>query len=174
MIIHSFDVGYKNLGVCVAELKNNTLKILYLDTWDISQNFVKNNVQVLGYNLYNKILILDKFPQCDVMIYENTMNINDKSKAVQNFLIYEYCTISQIRATAAAKNTVYFHNDLKIQNFLPRYSTSYSANKAQTKANLEYYIEQHDIKLELKKKDDAADAFMQIIAIYFPDCHQLI
>jgi hypothetical protein len=68
---------------------------------------------------------------------------------------------------ASVKNSIFFCEDGRYENFIKRYSTNYAANKAHCKFNLCHWAGLHDPTLlkGIKKRnwDDVADAFMMIM-----------
>jgi hypothetical protein len=149
---------------------DNMVKIVYKDKWKLTPDKkLKTSMTtlILG-NLKNKIqsLILE-FSEPKYAIYEFQMGHNVKTGHIQDAIIYQFVSTKTklIKMGASLKNTIAFTNDLKIQNFYAKYSSSYKANKMHSEAGFKYWCNNFNIELNKKEKlDDMADAFNQIIA----------
>jgi hypothetical protein len=104
------------------------------------------------------------------ILIEFQMNVNDKSRAVYNQLLYEFCDCGDIVCMPPAlKNTVYLHKGLMHGEFMDKCSSNYQANKNHSKYNFVYYLciyNQLGLLKGIKAKnyDDVADTFMQFLA----------
>jgi hypothetical protein len=120
----------------------------------------------------------------DYILIEYQMGPNDKTRGIVTQLISHYISPLQfmegeldnnepfpIVATVgpSLKNTIQFAKHLKLSEFMLKYLDNYRANKAHSRANLEYLLKVTDREHFLKgvKKgnyDDLGDALLQAIA----------
>ncbi len=104
------------------------------------------------------------------LLIEYQMNANDKSRAVYNQLVYEFCDLCDIVCMPPAlKNTVYLNKALRYGEVLNVSGANYQANKNHSKYNFMYYLcvtkQLHLLKgVKSKNYDDIADTFMQMVA----------
>jgi hypothetical protein len=185
MIFVSFDIGVKNLALCV--LRHDDDKITIID-WDVislaeSKKQIKgvNNIaEVLFYELDN---IIGKLQTKDinhidkVMIENQPSNLNGIMKTIQ-YLIFSYFDL--LRHWDGVVGEVHMINpSLKLQHheYQPDSKKSteklsrrdkYKQNKSDGIEICSHYIRNDDILKNIfrlhKKKDDLADTCLQTVA----------
>ena len=120
----------------------NQWHILYMDVVDLisGKKVIETSVTERCLALKTYVTSLDRmFPVPDIVLIEDQMTPNEKSRGVFYCLMYHY--------TPMAKNVNARHkNDFNlgggyITDFLLAYSKSEAANKAHTKANMLAYLE---------------------------------
>jgi len=156
-------------GNCQAT--NDIIKFEYLDVWDLSDNQGDRlNIVTPAKVLSQYLQWVDReFGAMGIMIYENQMNLNDKSRTMSHYIIYHYAMKDTmiVKMFPHEKNKIHFSPELKYQNFIKKYAKSYTANKAHSKANLQYLAKLYNLDIAHianKNLDDVADALMQIFA----------
>jgi hypothetical protein len=128
--------------------------------------------------LNNYLTILDKristiTNDFEVLI-EYQMNSNDKSREISHFLAYHYNYVDKIHSVDAnLKNKIKLNDDelLHISHFISKYSNAEYARKQHATALAKYFCQMFNIQQAIisedvrnKKKDDSADALLQILA----------
>lgn len=131
---------------------------------------IKEKINIEWGEIYNS---------CEVLI-EYQMNSNDKSRTIQNQILYHYINkLNNERihiVNPGLKNQIFCYSSEKgIYNkygdFIEKYSTNYSANKNHSKACFLDFLKKRkcfDLVVKIKKKnlDDIADAFIMAIVFY--------
>jgi len=126
----------------------------------------------------------------DVVLIEYQMSANDKSRSIATALAYEFSpacgefrswppALPQKTASEKApivhivgpalKNTVFFGEDGRMQNFRKRYIDNYACNKAHSRYNFLKWITEHNCRsiiADIPKAniDDVADSFLMAYA----------
>jgi hypothetical protein len=183
--IHSFDCAVKSMGVCTMDLivpmypdmyqvnelayhvSNKMIKISTLEVWDVKNDGklkIEKIAKILKVRL-DHLCQTDGIP--DLMIYENQMNVNDKSRTISHFLIYHYAKSEVVRMGPSLKNTIHLGPGLRHSDFLKKYSHPYKGNKMHCLRNFEYFCDVYNIDISHipnKNRDDVGDAFMQTLA----------
>lgn len=187
MIYVSFDIGVKNLALCILNHTNDTLSII---DWDVicladSKKQLKgiNNIaEVLFYELDN---IIGKLQDIDIqyidrVIIENQpSNLNGIMKTIQ-YLIFSYFDLLR-HWDKVVGEVILINPSLKLQHhtYVPSSKQNicneklarrdkYKQNKADSIEICSYYI-QNDERLKTffsshKKKDDLSDTCLQTVS----------
>lgn len=161
-------------------LLNSSLVIRLCDVVDLNQG--RTNKEITQLEKTKKLkevltvltILLCEFKTANPyeeikVLLEYQMSANYQANAVFNQIFYHFIDFSPITISPCYKNKVFFSEELEYKHFSNKYSTSYAANKAHTKANFLYFLEtfnmSHSVQ-HIKKKniDDAADSFMQVFA----------
>jgi hypothetical protein len=184
MIYISFDIGVKNLALCILKQTNNTITII---DWNII-TLAENKKQIKGVNKISEVLyyeldnIIGKLQDIDIkyidkVIIENQpSNLNGIMKTIQ-FLIYGYFDLLR-HWDKVVGEVILINPSLKLQNhtYTPQtFANSstdrrekYKLNKQQSIEICKQYIaDDHDlinIFMNHKKKDDLADTCLQTIS----------
>lgn len=155
----------------ISNILNKIIKIIYIDcvnvtdTTDISDLAPKLSACIT--NIHNKIKISDK--EIDYLVYEFQMNMNDKSRAISTMLIYHYLQNNKtkcIRSMPTSKNKISITPEHDHRNFIKKYANCKSANKHHCASSMIYWMKLFGVSIDHigNKKDDAGDAFMQILS----------
>jgi len=190
MKVISFDIGIKNLALCILESNNNEISII---DWRVITLFDKKK-DVNGINSLSEILFLEldniigllkelNHDYIDYVLIENQpSNLNGIMKSIQ-LLIYSYFSllkhwdkfIGQVLLINASLKLQY-HNFkpeplIKIdatRNKKEQKRDKYRNNKNDGIEITKYYIKNNDILnnffIKHKKKDDLADTLLQTIS----------
>ena len=180
MIIASFDIGIKNLAICVIEKSNETFSINYWNVISVidddqkvknitTQNLVKNLIFCINDLHHNDGV----FENIDEFIIELQPTVNPKMKMVSNtlytILIDRFCcnenkNDNKIVKFFRAKNKLKVYCGQKIECKL---KSDYSKRKFLSIQYTKYILNKLNMSSELiffndcKKKDDLADCFLQ-------------
>jgi len=185
MIYISFDIGVKNLALCILnETENQTVHILDWTIISLAESKrqikgVNNIAEVLYYELDNimgKLETLNIMRVDKVIIENQPSNLNGIMKTIQ-FLIFSYFDLLRhwdkrvgevILINASVK--LQHHSFVPLTNTMEKLSRQekYKLNKKQGIEICSYYI-RNDESLKLffnshKKKDDLADTCLQTLA----------
>ncbi len=116
---------------------------------------LKSAIEIIKSDYYTK-------NKCDYVVIEDQMNINEKSRGVFYCLIYEFGHIAR-PIKAYEKNKLALGGHYRC-DFLAKYASSWSANKAHSRAN--FLVIASELKYPVPKKclADIADAYFQAIA----------
>ena len=190
MIYISFDIGIKNLALCILENKDNNINII---DWRVI-TLADKKKDVNGLNLISEILFYEldniigsieelKYENIDYVLIENQpSNLNGIMKSIQ-LLIFSYFSllkhwdkfIGQVLLINASLKLQY-HNFkpeplIKIdatRNKKEQKRDKYRNNKNDGIEITKYYIKNNDILnnffIKHKKKDDLADTLLQTIS----------
>jgi hypothetical protein len=184
MIYISFDIGVKNLALCILKRIDNTVTII---DWNII-TLADNKKQIKGVNKISEVLyyeldnIIGKLQDIDIkyidkVIIENQpSNLNGIMKTIQ-FLIYGYFDLLR-HWDKVVGEVILINPSLKLQNhtYTPQTFASsstdrrekYKLNKQQSIEICKQYIadDQDLVKIFMnhKKKDDLADTCLQTIS----------
>jgi hypothetical protein len=185
MIYISFDIGVKNLALCILKQIDNTVTII---DWNIL-TLADNKKQIKGINKISEVLyyeldnIIGKLQDMDIkyidkVIIENQpSNLNGIMKTIQH-LIYTYFDLLR-HWDKVVGEVILINPSLKLQNhtYTPQTSASssspdrrekYKLNKQHSIEICKKYIEgdQHLLQIFMthKKKDDLADTCLQTIS----------
>lgn len=161
-------------------LLNSSLAIRLCDVVDLNQG--KTNKEITQIEKTKKLkevltvltTLLEEFRQPNTaeevrVLLEYQMSANYQANAVFNQIFYHFIDYSPVTIAPCYKNKVFFKEELMYKTFSDKYATSYSANKAHTKANFLYFLETFNMfnsinHIKKKNIDDAADSFMQVFA----------
>lgn len=184
MIYISFDIGVKNLALCILKQINNTVTII---DWNII-TLAENKKQIKGVNKISEVLyyeldnIIGKLQDIDIkyidkVIIENQpSNLNGIMKTIQ-FLIYGYFDLLR-HWDKVVGEVILINPSLKLQNHTYTPQTfacsstdrreKYKLNKQQSIEICKQYIADDqdliNIFMNHKKKDDLADTCLQTIS----------
>lgn len=192
MLILSLDPATKTLGIIFVRYNENweedlekcetmeeirktldNFEILYLNSAFITEpkNPFGDRMKALKLfiNNFNKTVLkpaIKKYNESLKVLVEQQRPDNPISVPVMHCLLYEYSIYDSCLVGAAIKNTVELDPNNTYGDFVKKYSAVYTANKRHSINNLEYYLKtfnkEHLLK-GFKKKDDIADAFMQMV-----------
>ena len=187
MIYISFDIGIKNLALCILEYNNNEISII---DWRVITLFDKKK-DVNGINSLSEILFLEldniigllkelNHDYIDYVLIENQpSNLNGIMKTVQ-LLIFSYFSLLN-HWDKIVDNVLLINASLKLQNHnynpdIPikidttktkkqQKNDKYRINKYLGIEITKYYIKNNtflnEYFIKYKKKDDLADCFLQ-------------
>ena len=190
MLYISFDIGVKNLAVCILNHDNNLIEIIDWRVISLVEkkkdiNGLNNISELLFYELDNLMGSLEelKYDKIDYVLIENQpSNLNGIMKSIQ-LLIFSYFSllkhwdkfIGQVLLINASLKLQY-HNFkpeplIKIdptRNKKEQKRDKYRNNKNDGIEITKYYIKNNDILnnyfIKYKKKDDLADTLLQTIS----------
>lgn len=150
--------------VCIA----NTKDILQKRLLGLKNYVNKLNERINEYlKINNKILNIEK----TIVLIEKQNPSNPISVSISHCLLYEYSTYKSVLQGASVKNKVELDPEKSYGYFIEKYSNTYTSNKKHSINNFEYYMKifkKEDLVKDIKKKDDVADAFNQILGyLYF-------
>ena len=100
--------------------------------------------------------------QYDLVVVEDQMNINEKSRGVFYCLLYEFGSVAR-SIKAHEKNKLALGGHYRC-NFLAEYASAWSANKAHSRANFQVIAAELGLNVPKKHIADIADAYFQAIA----------
>jgi len=163
----------------INNILNNVFKILFVNKVDISAD------KCIGTKTLLKDL--EKIATPDVVLIENQWCINDKSKAVAHYIEMFYADIDSSYVIYAIpfdtenrlpeKKTIIktiqpslkncFDMDKSYTKESFKKMASYRANKKHSVVNFKYYCQLFKHKINIKKIDDIADAFMMFYGYYY-------
>jgi len=161
---------YSQILVEIDGILNNIYKIEYYDVFDLLDGKkVKDCDAITRVSGLHKCLQALPFRDIDYVIVEDQMSLNEKSRGVYYCILYHYiglCEVISMKACQKNKHMNFGAGDLR--DYRIKYSDSYRANKAHSKANFISYLstrKQTPIPKRLAPyADDIADAFFQVIA----------
>lgn len=184
MIYISFDIGVKNLAICIL---NNTDDMVYIIDWDIicladKKKSLKgaNNISEVLFPVLDAVigkLELINIKYIDKVIIENQpSNLNGIMKTIQ-FMIYSYFDLLR-HWDRTIGEVILINPSYKLQNhsYTPPSSNidkmsrneKYKLNKKNSIDICQYYIKDDEILKcyfnSHKKKDDLADTCLQTIS----------
>jgi hypothetical protein len=192
MLILSFDPAKKTMGVVFLrynenwenELENQTsisginkcldyFEFIYVNSLYITdpKNKISDSLRHLKETItkLNEDIIIpaiEKYKEPLTVLVELQRPDNKDSVPVYYCLLYEYSQYNVHSVGATVKNTIELDPDMSYGRFLEKYSGSYTASKKHSENNFKYYLKlykkEHLIK-GIKKVDDPADAFTQIV-----------
>lgn len=200
MIYISFDIGIKNLALCILENKDNNINII---DWRVI-TLAEKKKDVNGLNLISEILFYEldniigsieelKYESIDYVLIENQpSNLNGIMKSIQ-LLIFSYFSllkhwdkfIGQVLLINASLKLQY-HNFkpeplIKIdptRNKKEQKRDKYRNNKNDAIEITKYYIKDNEILnnyfLKHKKKDDLSDTLLQTLSYIKKNNNELI
>lgn len=174
-LVLSFDVGIKNMAVCLMNISNKKNVILKLGIIDITSE--KKDLNSMSINLINELdqfvmEYLDGKWSLQVLIENQPVMKAPTMKSIQ-MIIYTYFQILGIHegqdikifmVSAMKKNTYMKSKGYDIK------AKDYKSNKENSIKFVEDYLTSQDDKMQLnyintlKKKDDVCDALIQIFA----------
>lgn len=164
----SFDCALKSLAVCYCDIlpKINFKMLSVHNVMDPDSN---SDIYNRSIGIKKCLNAIDKqLDGVDIVLIENQMNANDKSRCVMNQIAYHYCDRYEIQIVGPSlKNKIHFTNELQYGNFSGKYMNNYDANKNHSEANFLHLLTNmnllHLLKdIQKKNYDDIADAVMQI------------
>jgi hypothetical protein len=190
MIYISFDIGIKNLALCILEYNNNEISII---DWRVITLFDKKK-DVNGINSLSEILFLEldniigllkelNLDYIDYVLIENQpSNLNGIMKTVQ-LLIFSYFSLLN-HWDKIVDNVLLINASLKLQNHnynpdIPikidttktkkqQKNDKYRINKYLGIEITKYYIKNNtflnEYFIKYKKKDDLADTLLQTVS----------
>lgn len=190
MIYISFDIGIKNLALCILEYNNNEISII---DWRVITLFDKKK-DVNGINSLSEILFLEldniigllkelNHDYIDYVLIENQpSNLNGIMKTVQ-LLIFSYFSLLN-HWDKIVDNVLLINASLKLQNHnynpdIPikidttrtkkqQKNDKYRINKYLGIEITKYYIKNNtflnEYFIKYKKKDDLADTLLQTVS----------
>ncbi len=186
MIYISFDIGVKNLALCILKYENDKLSII---DWRII-SLAESKKQVKGIDIISEILYLEldniigsleelNIKHIHKVIIENQpSNLNGIMKTIQ-LLIFSYFNLLKhwesrvdevilINASHKLQNHSYIPSSKAIITNKIDKREKYKLNKADSVEVCKYYIrdskELQEIFNSNKKKDDLADTCIQTIS----------
>ena len=187
MLYVSFDIGIKNLAMCILKEEQNDLKII---DWRIIALAYKNEKIKGGTNELSERLYIELdniigeindngYNKIDIVLIENQpSNLNGVMKTVQ-LLIYSYFNllkhwennvkeVHMISATLKLQNHTYIPENRKDMTKKLKRREQYVNNKKDGIELCEYYIKDNEYLKEYfknhKKKDDLSDSSLQAIS----------
>ncbi len=168
-----------NLSLCPIEILFIDVKDLIPDKklkeTDIIErtNSLRNYLNSIDKEIQNLILNSGYNNEWTILI-EYQMGPNDKSRTISSQLLYHFSKYSESKIELVGpslKNSLFLKNveSSKYSNFLEKYSTNYSANKAHSKylfLELLKNMNKTEIINDIKKKniDDIADSVLMSLA----------
>jgi len=190
MIYISFDIGIKNLALCILENINNEINII---DWRII-TLAEKKKDIRGLNIISEILFYEldniigtieelKYENIDYVLIENQpSNLNGIMKSIQ-LLIFSYFNLLK-HWDKLIGEVLLINASLKLQyhNYKPdpliiidlkktkkeQKRDKYKNNKNDAIEITKYYIENNkklnDFFIKHKKKDDLADTLLQTIS----------
>lgn len=190
MLYISFDIGVKNLALCILNHNNNLIKIIDWRVISLVEkkkdiNGINNISELLFYELDNLMGSLEelKYDKIDYVLIENQpSNLNGIMKSIQ-LLIFSYFSLLK-HWDKLNMNVLLINASLKLQyhTFKPeplikidatrtkkeQKRDKYRNNKNDGIEITKYYINNND-KLNIyfakhKKKDDLADTLLQTVS----------
>jgi hypothetical protein len=193
MRVISFDIATKSLAYCVLDMNigwagdllkcksleecsdvlSSAVTVLKWDVVDLAGGASLKSLDNLSRSRALRVVLesLDEYTSKQseeamevTVLLEYQMSANYNANAVYNQVLYHFCEHKVITVHPTLKNKVWFSKDLKHQSFIAKYANAYTANKAHTRANLEFYCNVFQLELpsiKAKNRDDLADAFIQ-------------
>lgn len=178
VIITSFDVGIKNLGVCKIEYTNDnsvteygiTCNILF---WDVLNIGEESEISESNYAIH-LVECLDKYPELtdtDIVLIEKQPFFNPKMRSLSN-VIQTYFIIRGIKDAQRIQKVLFFLPKNKLQvyqgpriecNLKTKYSRTKRIGIEQCKCLISHNTEYTERFMKFKKKDDAADSLLQAL-----------
>jgi len=134
----------------------------------VSETTAIYRIKQLHKYLTNIPMPPDSTPSNTTIYIEYQMGPNAKSHDVSSAIMMFYAKYDVRIVGPSLKNTIAFNEDLRIQKFMSKYSTSYAANKAHAQANLIYYCRHKAIDIDNMDKSvlhNLGDALMQYLAV---------
>jgi len=189
----SFDIGMKNLAVCVMSgpfAKKADVKELVVWEWRLmplvceGENCKRMRLDVLSQRIFKELDTLMSgleergCPRVAFVLIENQPSrINGSMKSIQ-MIIYSYFQYMRFKSGEhGIKEIALVNARLKLQDhdmpkeFLPENANderSYKRNKDESVVYAKYYVREDDhlsnILKDIKKKDDICDAMLQGVA----------
>lgn len=189
MIYISFDIGVKNLALCILKQDNNLIEII---DWRViclvekkkDINGLNSITEILFYELDNIMGSLEelKYDKIDYVLIENQpSNLNGIMKSIQ-LLIFSYFSLLKhwdklnmnvllINASLKLQYHTFKPEPLKIDNSRTKKqqkSDKYRKNKNDGIEITKYYIKENEILnnyfTKHIKKDDLADTLLQTVS----------
>jgi hypothetical protein len=194
MIYISFDIGVKNLALCILQYHNNVLSII---DWRII-SLADSKKQIKGIDTISEVLFLELdnivgsleengITMIDKVIIENQpSNLNGIMKTIQ-LLIFSYFSLLKhwdqkvsevilINASHKLQNHTYVPSSKNITGHVTK-QEKYKLNKTDGIEICKYYIrdckELQQIFNANKKKDDLADTCIQTISYLRKQGHDI-
>jgi len=159
--------------ICIYESIENNVKVIACEVHDLTCGIKLKNSSKLKRTLVLKSLLnrLDAMlgdEEC-VVLLEYQMAVNKKANVIFSQIFYHFAERNPVTIKPAYKNMISLKDDLAYRHFSEKYSNSYCANKAHSKANFLYFFKSFGFTgfiehIRKKNLDDAADSFMQILA----------
>lgn len=200
MIYISFDIGIKNLALCILEYNDNNINII---DWRVI-SLVDKKKDVKGLNLISEILFYEldniigtieelKYETIDYVLIENQpSNLNGIMKSIQ-LLIYSYFSLLK-HWDKRVGEVLLINASLKLQyhTFKPepfikidnnrtkkeQKRDKYRNNKNDAIEIAKFYIKGNEILnnyfTKHKKKDDLADTLLQTVSYIKKEKNELI
>lgn len=199
MIYISFDIGIKNLALCILSCNNNIIDII---DWRVI-TLADKKKSVSGLTLISEILFYEldniigsiqelKYDTIDFVLIENQpSNLNGIMKSIQ-LLIYSYFSLLK-HWDKFVSNVILINASLKLQfhDYKPsEFIIDNSKTKKQQKADkyrknkndsieiTKFYIKDNNLLNDFfskhKKKDDLADTLLQTISYIKKNNNELI
>lgn len=157
-MIASFDIGEKNLAFCVGTIDS-------LDRFSFN-NVIKSQKQTIieSCNFISEILAKENWNDCVKVIIENQMRQNVRAQRVSQHVW------TWFKLTCPHLDPEFVSSSLKTRWFLGKNDLSSKARKKWAIAKFSELLTRvgsEKIKQDfhsLKKKDDVADAYLQLVA----------
>ena len=189
MLYISFDIGIKNLALCILKCENGIIKIIDWRVITLVEkkkdiNGLNSITEILFYELDNIIGSLEelKYDKIDYVLIENQpSNLNGIMKSIQ-LLIFSYFSLYK-HWDKLNTNVLLINASLKLQyhTFKPieykidlnktkkqQKSDKYRKNKSDGIEITKHYIKENEILnnyfMKHKKKDDLADTLLQTVS----------
>lgn len=184
MLYISFDIGIKNLALCILEHNDNTINIIDWRVITLANSKKEgSNIDTLSNAIYIELdnivgLLSDKnYKIIDKVIIENQpSNLNGIMKTIQH-LIFSYFNLLRHWDNIVTE-VILINASHKLQNhtFKPQHDTTekltrrdkYKLNKQDGIEICKYYLRNNEILLKYfnsnKKKDDLADSCLQTVS----------
>ena len=189
MLYISFDIGIKNLALCILKCENGIIKIIDWRVITLVEkkkdiNGLNSITEILFYELDNIIGSLEelKYDKIDYVLIENQpSNLNGIMKSIQ-LLIFSYFSLYK-HWDKLNMNVLLINASLKLQyhTFKPieykidlnktkkqQKSDKYRKNKSDGIEITKHYIKENEILnnyfMKHKKKDDLADTLLQTVS----------
>tara|TARA_B110000858_G_scaffold196788_1_gene256467 strand:- start:2164 stop:2799 length:636 start_codon:yes stop_codon:yes gene_type:complete len=189
MLYISFDIGIKNLALCILKCENGIIEIIDWRVITLVEkkkdiNGLNSITEILFYELDNIIGSLEelKYDKIDYVLIENQpSNLNGIMKSIQ-LLIFSYFSLYK-HWDKLNMNVLLINASLKLQyhTFKPieykidlnktkkqQKSDKYRKNKSDGIEITKHYIKENEILnnyfMKHKKKDDLADTLLQTVS----------
>ena len=181
--IISFDVGIKNLAYMILHM-DCSARTMTIRAWDIlplvsdGENANKVGVDTLSTRLYKALHMLHESYPINYVLIENQPALKNPVMKTIQVLIYSYYTYHKVLLQApihpirlmSATSKLKLGKDIDV-TLESEPANKYKKNKLLGIAYANYFLPyclngvEHDARFQAhKKKDDLADAFLQIVA----------
>ena len=188
--IISFDIGVKNLAVCLLEkpIESENPSIIYWDVIVLSEE-KKPNLDSIAESLFTKLDdLIEKYGLPDIVLIENQPALRNPTMKSVQICVYSYYMLAKHRNDTQKPEVMFISATEKLKVVLPKKptengSTEVVAEAVKPKTKMSYAVrKKQSIQMALqlletlgdveslekmkshKKKDDMADSLLQAIA----------